>query len=79
LPDKYQSLVVNYWGSDQASKDDLSSSVEAIKNKSENFNYIYHSNSYIQGNDNMLLTQLSQYLIIYFNVSKSNIYLYNIT
>jgi hypothetical protein len=32
LPDKYQSLVVNYWGSDQASKDDLSSSVEAIKN-----------------------------------------------
>jgi hypothetical protein len=40
LPDKYQSLVVNYWGSDQASKDDLSSSVEAIKNKSENFNYI---------------------------------------
>jgi hypothetical protein len=32
--------MVNYWGSDQASKDDLSSSVEAIKNKSENFNYI---------------------------------------
>ncbi|VVH63672.1 DNA helicase [uncultured Gammaproteobacteria bacterium] len=44
LPDKYQSLVVNYWGSDQASKDDLSSSVEAIKNKSENFNYIDKTN-----------------------------------
>jgi hypothetical protein len=39
FPVKYQSLVVNYWGSDQASKDDLSSSVEAIKNKSENFNF----------------------------------------
>jgi hypothetical protein len=33
-----------YWGSDQASKDDLSSSVEAIKNKSENFNYIDKTN-----------------------------------
>ena len=37
LPDEYKSLVVNYWGSDQASKDDLSSSVEKIKNKSERF------------------------------------------
>ncbi|MBW5290691.1 MAG: DNA helicase [Candidatus Ruthia sp. Asou_11_S2] len=44
LPDEYKSLVVNYWGSDQASKDDLSSSVEAIKNKSENFNYIDKTN-----------------------------------
>ncbi|CAB5507901.1 hypothetical protein AZO1586I_2176 [Bathymodiolus thermophilus thioautotrophic gill symbiont] len=44
LPDEYKSLVVNYWGSDQTSKDDLSSSVEAIKNKSENFNYIDKTN-----------------------------------
>ena len=39
LPDKYQSLAVNYLGSDQASKDDLNSSVESIKNQSEHFNY----------------------------------------
>ena len=40
LPDEYKSLVVNYLGSDQASKDDLNSSVETIKNQSDNFEYI---------------------------------------
>ncbi len=56
LPDEYKSLVVNYWGSDQASKDDLSSSVEAIKNKSENFNYIDKTNKLDQVKRNIAET-----------------------
>jgi hypothetical protein len=50
LPDKYQSLVVNYWGSDQASKDDLSSSV--------NF---YHCNRYIYLDTNQIVAH--QFLV----------------